>query len=252
MAVNKNAAVITIRRRDTIALPPCKLGFSSLVEPDLYDPDKPMFKLNGHYNPAGMDALREVVERECFSENNMKRLREEQQGNPGMKAFLEKEPISVSDWLAAKLKQPKENSKIPLPYIVIGCRAVRKDRKGEPYTVTLGCWDGHNSSLDLKALKLGMNSVIQPIVAANVYVSKTVNGCAPSPKLDLVGIRVLQLVRFGGARPPQETDDEAIREVLGDEFVMDEDLSQYASSSTPLPGAQPPAPDAGDVIGGAF
>jgi hypothetical protein len=237
----KNSSVITVRRRDSVALPPATLGFASLTEPDTYDPDKPMFKLDACYNPAGIDALRTLVQKECV-EHNLDKLRAEMAENSALKTLVGKEPINVSDWLEGKLKAPKDNAKVPLPKMVIACRAVRKGRDGKEYTVAVGCWDAHNSPLDLKALKLGMGSIIQPIVNANLYVSKTVNGGRPSPKLDLVGVRVLKLVRFGGARPPQETDEDAIRDVLGEEFQLDEDLSAFAAGATPLPGADPASP----------
>ncbi len=41
----KNSAVVSIKAKKSIALPPSTLGFASLVEPDLYEPDKPLFKL---------------------------------------------------------------------------------------------------------------------------------------------------------------------------------------------------------------
>lgn len=249
----KNTAVIVARRRDSVALPPCILGFGSLTEPDTYDPDKPLFKLDACYNPAGIAALAALVQKECI-DANLEKLREEMASTKGMEAFVNVEPQTPEAWLAGKLKQPKDNSRVPLPKLVVSRKATYKDRSGEIVTRTIGCWDSHNKPLDLKALKLGMGSTIQPIVNANLYISKLIG--FPQPKFDLVGVRILQLKQFGGQRPPQETDEDAIREVLGEEFVVDEDLSAFAAGATPLPGVQPgetppPASDE-DTVQGAF
>lgn len=250
MAKPKNSSVIVQRRRDSTALPPCILGFSSLIEPDTYDPDKPMFKIDAHYNPNGIAQLVACIQSQCI-EPNLAKLREEMADNSALKSLAGKDAITAEEWVGQKLKDPKEKSRIQLPKLTIAVRATYKDRSGETRQRDIGCWDGHNVVLDLKSLKLGSGSVIQPIVHANLFCSKTVNGGAPSPKLDLVGVRVLKLVRFGGARPPQETDEDAIREVLGEEFSMDEDLSAFAQA---LPGTSPTdtPPPAEDTVRGAF
>lgn len=245
----KNSSVIVQRRRDSVALPPCTLGFASLVEPDTYDPDKPMFKLDAHYTPAGIEALKLCIQKECI-DANLDKLREEMEGNPGLKAFAKAEPQSPEAWLAGKLKEPKEKSKIQLPKIVIAVKADYKDRAGDTKRRSVGVWDRHNKALDLKALKLGMGSIIQPIVNPNLFFSKLIG--FPQPHLSLVGVRIHKLERFGGARPPQETDEDDIREVLGEAFVADDDLSAFAAGGASLPGADPEAPSADDTVGGAF
>lgn len=245
----KNSSVIVQRRRDSVALPPCTLGFSSLAEPDTYEPDKPMFKLDACYNPAGIEALKAIIQKECI-DANLGKLREEMEANPGLKAFVKAEPQSPEAWLAGKLKEPKENAKVQLPKLVIACKAERKGRDGQPYTVAIGCWDMHNQALDIKALKLGMQSIVQPIVNPNLFFSKLIG--FPQPNLSLVGVRIIKLVRFGGARPPQETDEDAIREVLGEAFVVDDDLSAFAVGGASLPGVDPGAPLAEDTVKGAF
>jgi hypothetical protein len=249
----KNTAVIVARRRDSVALPPCTLGFASLTEPDTYDPDKPLFKADACFNPAGIAALAILVQKECI-DANLEKLREEMASTKGMEAFVGVEPQSPEAWLAGKLKQPKENARVPLPKLVVSRKATYQDRSGNTVTRDIGCWDAHNNPLNLKALKLGMGSTVQIVVNPNLYISKLIG--FPQPKFDLVGIRVLRLKQFGGQRPPTETDEDAIREVLGEEFVVDEDLSAFAAGST-LPGAQPggdappPASDE-DTVRGAF
>lgn len=249
----KNTAVIVARRRDSTALPPCTLGFASLTEPDTYDPDKPLFKADGCFNPAGIAALATLVQKECI-DANLEKLREEMASTKGMEGFVAIEPQTPEAWLAGKLKQPKENSRVPLPKLVISRKATYKDRSGEIVTRSIGCWDAHNRPLDLRALKLGMGSTVQLIVNANLYISKLIG--FPQPKFDLVGIRVLKLKQFGGQRPPTETDEDAIREVLGEEFQVDEDLSAFAAGASALPGVSPgevppPASDE-DTVKGAF
>lgn len=249
MAKSTSSAVIIQRRRESVALPPCILGFSSLSEPDTYDPEKPMFKLNAHFSPKALDALKVLIQKEAI-DFNLEKLRADMADNSNLKALAKAAAQDPEAWLAGKLKEPKEKSKVQLPYLVVACKATFKDRSGAIQTRSIGCWDGHNSPLDLKALKLGMGSHVQAVVNPNLFISKLIG--FPQPKLDLVGVRVLKLVRFGGQRPPEETDEEAIREVLGEEFQMDEDLSAYAAGG--LPGAQPPAgePGADDVVSGAF
>lgn len=249
MAAQKNTAVIVVRSRNSVALPPCILGFASLTEPDLYDPDKPLFKLDACYNPAGITALKKIVQEKCI-DANLEKLREEMAATKGLEAFASIEPQAPEAWLAGKLKAPKDNARVPLPKLVISRKATYKDRHGEIKTREIGCWDSHNNPLDLKALKLGMGSTIQPVVNANLYISKLIG--FPQPKFDLVGVRVISLKRYGGIRPPVETDEAAIREVLGEEFVVDEDLSAFAAGNTPLPGVDPAPPSDEDTVQGAF
>jgi hypothetical protein len=226
----KNSSVIVQRRRDSVALPPCILGFASLTEPDTYDPDKPMFKLDACYNPAGIAALKELVQKECI-DANLDKLREEMAATKGAGGVRRKEPSprGVAGG-QAQAAQGEAGSRCPS----WSSRARPPTRTaGRDQTAEIGCWDAHNNPLDLKALKLGMGSIIQPIVNANLFISKLIG--FPQPKFDLVGVRVLKLKQFGGQRPPQETDEDAIREVLGEEFVVDEDLSAFAAGATPLP-----------------
>lgn len=254
-APRKGSSVIIIRAKKTIALPPCTLGFASLVEPDDYDPDKPAFKMNAHYNPPGLDALKEKIAANCYAPAALEKLEAEAlaQGTiPKGKTLAG--PQDVGAWLEAKLKEPKEKAKIQLPHIVILVKANRKNREGEVYQISLGCWDAHNRVLDLKALKLGMGSVVAPIVYPNVFFSKLIG--FPQPSLQLAGLRVLKRVTWsGGGAPPQE-DDEDIRSVMGADFDVDEDLSAFApGASTPEPasdGGLPPPPSEVDDVKGMF
>lgn len=218
-----NSSVVTVRATKTIALPPGTLGYASIVTPDEYDPEKPTFKLNYHLTPLAIDALIEDITTKVYTEAALEKLREEGEAN-GIKAMAD--PQDAKAWLSAKLKEPKEKARITLPHIVVSNKATYKDRSGEIKTREIACWDANNKKLNLKRLKLGMGSIIEPVVYPNLFFSKLIG--FPQPSLKLVGVRVLKLERFGGGAAPADTDEEAIKEVLGENFVYD-DLAAYAS-----------------------
>lgn len=216
-----NSSVITVRAKKTIALAPATLGFASIVEPDTYDPDKPTFKLNYHLSPEGISALIEDIAEKVYTPEALEKLRAECEAN-GIKKVPG--PQDPSAWLEAKLKEPKEAAKIQLPHLVISNRATYR-KNGEEVAREIACWDAKNKKLNLRRLKLGMGSVIQAVVYPNLFFSKIIG--VPQPSLKLVGVRVLKLERFGGGAAPADTDEEAIKEVLGDNFAYD-DLAAYA------------------------
>lgn len=223
-AQKSNSSVVTVRPKGTIALPPGTLGFASLVTPDEYDPEKPTFKLNYHLSPEGIPALRDDIAEKVYTEASMEKLREECALNGISKV---PEPQDPEAWLAGKLKEPKETAKLQLPHIVISNRATYK-KNGETVQREIACWDMVGNKLNLKKLRLGMGSLIQPVVFGNLFFSKLIG--IPQPSLKLVGIKVLKLERWGGGAAPPETDEEAIKEVLGENFAYD-NLSQFASGA---------------------
>lgn len=241
----KNSSVIVARSKRTIALPPATLGFASLVTPDTYDPQKPAFKANLHYTPAGIDALVDALQAQCI-DANLAKLTEECEANK-LKVGAPQDPRA---WLEAKLKEPKENARVPLPHIVVMCRATFKDKQGDTQTKTLGCWDGHNRKLDLTKLRLGVGSVVQAVVHPNLFYSKLIG--FPQPSLQLAGIRVLKLVQWGGDAAPQETDEDAIREVMGADFDMDDDLSAFAAGKPSGPASDEDKQSADDLVKDMF
>jgi hypothetical protein len=230
----KNAAVVLVRSKKTIALPPATLGFCSLVTPDTYDPDKPAFKANFHYGDKAWPLLVDTVQKHCMDANLAKLQKEA--------AFDLKDPCDVAEWVGDKKKTPKEGAKLDVPHLVVMTKADYKDRDGNVVRREITCWDRHNNLLDLKSLRLGFGSIVEPIVHANLFASKAMKS-TPTPSLQLVGLRILKLVQFGGQSAPAETDEDAIREALGDDFAMDEDLSAYSKAKAP---AAPPA-GGGDV-----
>lgn len=235
----KNAAVALVRSKKTIALPPCQLGFCSLVTPDGFDPDKPAFKANFHYADAAWPLLVEAVQKNCLDANLAKLQKDA--------GFDLKDAISAEEWVSDKKKAPKEKSKIQLPYIVVMTKADYRDRDGNTVRREIVAWDRHNNVLDLKALRLGMESIVEPIVHANLFASKALRS-VPTPSLQLVGLRILKLVQFGGQSAPAETDEDAIREALGDDFLMDDDLSAYTKSAAKAPPAGAAADDVEDMF----
>lgn len=227
-APKKNSSVVTVRARETIALPPMTLGFASLVKPDEYDPEKPTFKMNGHLNPEAIEALEETIRTRVYTEAAIEKLREECKENGISKM---KDPMDAREWIEAKLKEPKEKAKIQLPHLVISNRATYK-RNGETVQRVIGCWSGNNKKLNLAKLRLGAGSLVQAIVYPNLFYSKIIG--VPQPSLKLVGVRVLKLEQWGGQRAPEEADDEEIAQVLGDDFEYD-DLDSFAADSRPDP-----------------
>jgi len=241
MATRRKSAVVTTRPRHTIALPAATVGFSNLVEPDDYDESNPQFKVNLHLSPEAVKALVGVVDDKVYTEKNLGKLAEEaEEAGMASKKKPMPDPIPAEDWVGDKLKDPKPESKVQLPYIIIGQKADYK-KDGELVRREMKAWDANNKPLPLKNLRLGMGSVVEAIVSPNLYFNKL--QAAPAPSLKLVGIRVLKLVQFGGGSAPADTDDNAIKEVLGEDFEAD-DLSKFAQSASQDEDA-PPA-DSGD------
>lgn len=227
-AKRKNSSVATYRAKGTIALAPGELGFSSLVDPDTYDPDKPTLKLNLHLSPEAIEQTKEIIRDRVYSEKALAKFIEDA-AEEGLK--IKAEPFSAEEWLEAKLKEARPSDKCKYPFLVVSNRATYKKRNqetGELEEISrkLAAWDGRNTKLNLPRLRLGRGSIIQPIVHPNLYASK-LEGLVAKPSLKLVGVKVLKLVAWGNRDEEVETDEEAIKEVLGEEFAF-QDLAAYA------------------------
>lgn len=235
----RNSSVVSLRAKKTVATPPLSLGFSSLIEPDTYDPDKPTLKLNAHFlsGPA-VDAFRQFLETKVLCEENIGKMREEivkvlvEGGAKAADAEKKAQAIKVisaETWMENKLKEPKENAKFPWPHIVFANKANFKNKQGELQDRKVAAWDAKNKPLDLKRLRMTGGTVMEVVVHPNLYYSKLDNLIQPS--LKLVGVRILTLAQFGrGGSAPAETDEEAIKEVLGEAFEAD-DLAAYAQGA---------------------
>lgn len=241
-----NSSVVTVKASKSISLPAGPLGFSSLVDPDTYDPDKPTFKLNLHLSPEAIQQFHQIIAEKVYTDASLAKLREEAEEN-GIKW---KEPQSAEDWLAAKLKDPRPNDQAQLPFLIVANKANYKNREGDIVQRKMACWDGNNRKLDLKKLRLGRGSIIQPVVYPNLFISKLIG--FPQPSLKLIGVKVLKLERFGGGGSQEvETDESAIKEVLGDAFEMD-DLAAFAAGGDDHEEDDAPAPsdEADRLFGG--
>lgn len=244
----KSSAVIVVRSSKTVALPPSLLGYNELLDPDNYDPAKPKFKGNFHFTPKAITDLQTLIQAACVDGLLEKLTAEFNEANPKLKL---KAPQSVEEWLEAKLKPAKDDPKTDwqaLPFLQVAMPATFKDKAGEVHTKEVACWDGKNNKLPLKRLKLGRGSTVQAIVTPSLFFSKLIG--FPQPTMKLVGVRVLKLVSWGsGGGQAPERDDEEIRNVMGQDFEMD-DLSMFAGGDDEVE-AGPPE-DAGEAVDKMF
>jgi len=246
-----NSSVVTLRAKGTVATGPLSLGYSSLVEPDTYDPEKPTFKLNAHLiNEHSLPGLVKFLQEKVLTEAAIAKLREEMVENwvrgkmkpaDAEKKAAQVKVISAEDWLAKKLKDPKEGARFLQPHIVFANKAEFKTKTGEVKQRSVQVWDSKNNLLAIKKLRLGAESIIEVVVFPNLYFSKLDNIIQPS--LKLVGVRIVALKQFGrGGAAPAETDEAAIKEVLGEAYEA-EDLSAYAAGG----GSEEDAPEEDDA-----
>ena len=252
----KNSAVVSLKAKNSIALPPMTLGFASLITPDTYEPDKPMFKLNGHLTPQALEALKATILSKVYTEEAVAKIRamviDPETGKETMKL---KDPQDPAEWLEGKLKEPKEKARIQLPHIQISVPATYKDKSGETQTREIACWSGDKKKLNLKKLRLGMGSIVAPVVYPNLFASKLMGGII-QPSLKLVGLYVLELQQYGkGGAAPADADEEAMKEVLGENFRAD-DLSAYMGADDDddedQGAAHPSDADPADIAKGMF
>lgn len=231
-APRKASSVITFRAKDTIALTPMTLGYSNLIEPETFDPDKPKLTMNGHLTSEGIAAMVRTIEEKVYTEASLAALLKDC-GENNVKGADKVRP--AEEWLQAALKEPKEGFPIQLPYVKLGnalhyFRTLDGERVQQ--TRQIQAWDSHNRKLNLKRLMLGRGSVVQPIVFPNLYFSKVVGSVQPS--LKLVGVRILELIQFqrGSSNAPAEADSEEIAKVMG-RAIETADLSAYLGGDEP-------------------
>lgn len=241
----KQSAVVTIRASGTGSLPAGFMGFADLLTPKQFGDDPAKFNLDYHINPDAVRAIPLVIQAKCY-DAHLEALYVEVLENGGKK----KPAMDPEEWLEAKLKPCKEKSKVQLPFFKLHNNGFRRGRDGgAPVQNVMGCWDKDNNPLDLASLRLAKGSVIQPIVYFNLFAAKA-SMWVPQPSLKLVGIRVLKAVQYGsggGAARPPEADDEAIKAVMGADFVMDDDLANLGHDE-----AIQEEPDTDTVVKGAF
>jgi hypothetical protein len=235
--------VLIIRPRGTIPLPIGLLGYHHLLEPDeAFNTKK--FDACVHLNPAAVGKLAEVIQKNAI-DANLGKLQEEA-GNVKLPT-----PVSAEDWVADRLKEPKEGFWTSLPFMQVSSKfRMLKRKDGTEYPLTMKAWDAKNKMLDLAALNLGKESLVELIVYANLVFSpeKKVEGvtipASVKPNLQLAGVRIHKLVRWTGSGPAT-TDDDDIKAILGEDYAAD-DLSAFTHmEKTTAPAAD--GDDHGDV-----
>jgi hypothetical protein len=234
--------VLIIRSRSTVALPIGQLGYNHLIEPDEAFGAK-KFDACIHLNPKGIEALVAMVQKNAV-DAHLEELTKEAGGS------LPCAPQSAEDWVAARLKEAKEGFWTSLPFLQVSAKfRMLKRRDGTEYPLSMKAWDAKNNLLDLAALKMAKGSMVELICYTNlVYASaKKIEGvdipASVKPNLQLAGVRIHKLERYG-ASGPATADDDAIREILGDDYAAD-DLAAFAhmEKKDPEGGEGPDTPE---------
>lgn len=246
-STKKDPSVLVARAKKTFALPPAVLGFSALVNPTSYEEGPLTYSGNFHFNGLSLQALTDLIEEKALGDM-LKEL--EKEAATAEVSLAGVAPTSAKSWLEGKLKEPKPGSKQTDPFLKITTKAEGKTKTGEVYTKKIPAFDAKNQPLDLTKLRLGADSVVQPIVYINLSYrridipgQKSIKIIAPS--LQLAGIRILKLVQWGGsgANAAPEMDEAELARILGDDFDLDEDLSAYAKGSDDAAASEKPLDD---------
>jgi hypothetical protein len=228
------SATLMIRSKTTTALAPGQMGFADLTAPKGFGTDDPKFNVDYHVTPAGIDANRVILEAKLA--DLLPRLQEEiEKANADGSGFKPKAPVSIDELIEQKLKEPRaDRPKMPqLPYMRIGAPGATK--KGPSSMVA---WSPDNQLLDLAKLRMAAGTWFEPIIWVNLFISKTAMGAAgpqqPCLSFKLVGVRIRELVQFGGGRgvAPPGADDAAIAAVMGSKFdASAQDFSAFGLTS---------------------
>jgi hypothetical protein len=226
------------------------MGYSHLVEPDVYTPPTgapiKKFKLNGHMGEAqqaafvkrlqayGVDALEAAWTKECAKAKRP-------QYTTKVKGKVVAEPWEMPDaqaWLDAALCPAREGSSLTDPYVTFSNAAeyTATDRATGEKTVklkTMAAFDKDDNRLDLATMKLAMGSIVQPILMPGLWASTG----QVAISLKLQGIRVLKAEVYGKRNSLGDISDEDLA-LLGDTEM--DDLSAYVKAA-PAKEASAPA-----------
>lgn len=221
----QSGGVVAVRSKQAFVTPPGPLGFSNLIEPDdAFDSLK--FKANHHYSEDAQEALIKRIDGqlEDLWPDFLKATEKAEKAAP--KGGWVKPDSGV--WVEEHLKEPKENSRIQLPYLIFANDAEYRDKKtGEMTRKVMRAYDAAGGMVDLAKMKVGMGSLVQCVLMAGIFVSPLVKQPAFSFKLQ--GIRVIKLVQFGAGGGGLGQLDEEDMAMIGDDSEV-EDLSAYAPS----------------------
>lgn len=220
------AKPLSVRSFDLVKGPPGQLGWSHLLVPDEAF-GKIQFKGDVHYddrskailldriNAAYWDLIPDLVE-----------MAKEKKVADKLKVQSKDQVVA---YLAEKFKDPKEGDLIPLPHIQFAVNSTYM-YKGEEQTVSIKLFDLHGAPLDLKAAKMGRESVVMPMFNVGVWAGASpFSKWAALPTLRLVGFQVLKLKSYArgeGSTGGGEVTDADLA-LLGENFQAD-DLSMFA------------------------
>lgn len=218
------ASILNVRLTGTFVTPPGTSGFANLVEPDDAF-DKLQFKLNLHMTEDQAAALGRRIDTVVVDPLWPKFMAEVAKlGTKAPKGGWEKP--SGAAWVDDHLKDPKEGSRMELPFIVFANDAEYRDKKGVTQRKTMRATDGGGHVVDLKTAKMGMGTVCQALLMPSLWASALSKGQA-ALSFKLQGVRIIKLVQFGASGSSIGDIDEEDMGLLEADMEMD-DLSQYA------------------------
>lgn len=243
------ARPLTARSREVLKGPPGVLGYAHLITPDeAFGQIK--FKANIHYSEKPLAALLEMVNEAYWAlVPDLQAQADEQKKK--VKVLSKADLFGL--FQEEKLKHPNEAAKIQEPYLIFDTNASFKDKNGEEQAITIKAFDPHGAPVDLKALKLGMESIVKPVFQVSVWAGPLSKGTI-LPKLRLVGLQVLKVKQFagnGGMSSVGEVKDSDLA-FLEDNFTPD-DLSLFTTKPADAKGkskaaAEPEGDDLDDEI----
>lgn len=228
-----------VRPKGILFLPPCTFGFSSLVTPDSFGDNGPKFKGNAHFTQVQAEAAADLISSKIANEANFEALKKALMKDD-KEAIAKKLKLKApADWLESALKEPKEKSRIQLPYLTIACNAFYKNKQQESVKANIQAWDAKGNVLDLPSLHLGMGSIVQFGVSAALWHGTLATDYKDEkrkkdpiawwavPSLRLIGVRVLKLEQFGAGNSDVGAVSE--EELVGvEEGFEAEDLAGFA------------------------
>lgn len=238
----KSGGVIIARSTNMFVTPPGLLGWNHLIDPDQYQPpDGPLqynYKVSHHQTDDQLEALTKRLQ-DCIESAVwplfLKEAAKKGQGERAktVKGRTVMEPWvmpSAQEFIDGQLKAFKEGDRIELPSMEYRNAAFYKDRHGDQQRKTMRATDAQNHAVDLKAARMGYQSVIQVLLTPSVYSSAAINKGDPSISLKLQGIRILKLEQYGSGGPAMGDISEEDQALMAG-ADMDQDLSAYAPAA---------------------
>ncbi len=165
------------------------------MEPDTAF-DECKFKSNVHYSPEAIDAFGRWLDTNVIDPLWPTFEKDAREAGKWPAKGLAKP--SGADWVEEHLKDPKENWKAQTQYLAFNNDAEYKDRKTQQLVrKTMKAWGADGSLKDLKAMKVGMGSIVKAVLQAGIWISPMQK--VPSLSFKLQGVQVLKLESYGAA-----------------------------------------------------